>query len=137
MRPRRLETGELRLLPSGNPLTSISAGEIVRSVVKITSSKEREYMMLEDPIPAGFEVLERSSDGIESWEWFFWYTGLDIRDDRIVFFMRRLKAGESVIEYTLRAESPGRQTALPAVLSNMYDPDDAAWTSSKAIEVTR
>ena len=137
MKPRRLETGELRLLPGGNPVTSVEAGEIVRAVVKINSNRLREYMMLEDPIPAGFEVLERSSDGIESWEWFFWYTGLDIRDDRIVFFLRRLKPGESVIEYTLRAESPGKRTSLPAVLSNMYDPDDASWTGSRRIEVTR
>jgi len=135
LRARRTESGELRLLPSGSPLTSVAAGETVRAVVKISSDREREFMMYEDPLPAGFEVLERASDGVEQWEWFYWYTGLDIRDERIVFFMRALKKGESVLEYTLRAETPGSVTALPGVVSNMYDADDNASTSAKKIEV--
>lgn len=137
LRPRRLESGELRLLPSGNPVTSVNAGETVRAVIKIRSDQDREFMMLEDPLPAGFEVMERSSDGVAQWDWFYWYTGLDIRDDRIVFFMRNLKKGESVLEYTLRAESPGKVTALPGVLSNMYDPDDQASTPAATLEVSR
>ncbi|MDQ2985534.1 MAG: MG2 domain-containing protein [Armatimonadota bacterium] len=137
LRPRRLETGELRLLPSGNPVSGVDAGETVRAVVKIESDRNREFMMLEDPLPSGFEVLERSSDGVEQWEWFYWYSGLDIRDDRIVFFMNRLKKGESVIEYTLRAETPGKVSSLPAVLSNMYDPDDAASTAATKLEVRK
>jgi uncharacterized protein YfaS (alpha-2-macroglobulin family) len=137
LRPRRLETGELRLLPSGNPLTSVQSGETVRAVVKINSDRDREFMMLEDPLPAGFEVLERSSDGVQEWDWFYWYSGLDIRDDRVVFFMRRLKKGESVLEYTLRAESPGGVTVLPGVVSNMYDADDNASTPAARLEVRR
>lgn len=137
LRPQRLESGELRLLPSGNPLTSVQAGETVRAVIKINSDREREFMMLEDPLPAGFEVLERSSDGVQEWDWHYWYSGLDIRDDRIVFFMRSLKKGESVLEYTLRAESPGSVTALPGVLSNMYDADDNASTPAARLEVRK
>jgi uncharacterized protein YfaS (alpha-2-macroglobulin family) len=137
LRPRRLENGQLRLLPSGNPIQSVKAGDTVRSVVKITSDRAREFMMLEDPIPSGFEVLERGSDGIDQWEWFYWYSGLDIRDDRIVYFMRSLPKGESVIEYTLRAEQPGKATALPATLSNMYEPSDVAFTGARRIEVVR
>lgn len=137
LRPRRLADGKLRLLPSGSPVSSVAAGETVRVVVKIRSNRDREYMMLEDPLPSGFEVLERSSDGIDAWEWRFWYSGLDIRDDRIVYFMRHLSLGENVIEYTLRAESPGSVTALPAVVSNMYEPDDSASTKAHRIEVRR
>jgi uncharacterized protein YfaS (alpha-2-macroglobulin family) len=109
----------------------------VRAVVKINSDRDREFMMLEDPLPAGFEVLERSSDGVQEWDWFYWYSGLDIRDDRVVFFMRRLKKGESVLEYTLRAESPGGVTVLPGVVSNMYDADDNASTPAARLEVRR
>jgi uncharacterized protein YfaS (alpha-2-macroglobulin family) len=94
-------------------------------------------MVLEDPIPSGFEVLERASDGARQWEWFFWYSGIDIRDDRVVYFMRNLPQGEHVIEYTLRAESIGKVTALPATLSSMYEPDDHAFTSARGVEVTR
>ena len=137
LRPKRIDSGELRLLPSGNPLQRVEAGSTVRGVVKINSDRAREFMMLEDPIPSGFEVLERSSDGIDEWEWFYWYSGLDIRDDRVVYFMRTLPRGESVIEYTLRAESPGKVTALPAVISNMYEPDDSAFTAARKLEVIK
>ena len=137
LRPRRLENGELRLLPSGSPVTWVNAGETVRAVVKIQSDREREYMMLEDPLPSGFEVLERASDGVDPWDWYYWFSGIDIRDDRIVYFMRTLGKGENVLEYTLRAEAPGRATALPAVLSNMYDPDDMASTPATPLEVRK
>ncbi|MEO7454449.1 MAG: MG2 domain-containing protein [Fimbriimonadales bacterium] len=137
LKPRRLDNGTLRLLPSGSPVRRISAGDTVRAVVKINSSRSRSYMMLEDPIPSGFEVLERSSDGMQAWEWFYWYSGLDIRDDRIVYFIEYLPEGEEVIEYTLRAESPGKATALPAVVSGMYEPDDSAYTGARTLEVTK
>ena len=137
LRPRRLENGALRLVASGSPIRRISAGETLRVIVKINSARHREYMVLEDPIPSGFEVLERASDGARQWEWFFWYSGIDIRDDRVVYFMRSLPQGEHVIEYTLRAESIGKVTALPATLSSMYEPDDHAFTAARGIEVTR
>jgi uncharacterized protein YfaS (alpha-2-macroglobulin family) len=135
LRPRRLDTGELRLLPSGSPIAGVNAGETVRAVVKITSDRDREFMMVEDPLPSGFEILERSSDGIEEWEWFHWYSSVDVRDDRIVYFMRTLPKGGSTLEYTLRAESPGFATALPATLSNMYDAGDSATTPATRLEV--
>jgi uncharacterized protein YfaS (alpha-2-macroglobulin family) len=137
LRPRRLDDGSLRLMPGGSPLRRVSQGDTVRAVVKITSAKARSYMMLEDPIPSGFEVLERGSDGMDTWEWFYWYSGIDIRDDRIVYFIEYLPQGERVIEYTLRAESPGSATALPAVVSGMYEPDDSAYTGARKLEVTR
>jgi uncharacterized protein YfaS (alpha-2-macroglobulin family) len=137
LKPRRLANGALRLVAAGSPIRRLSPGETVRVVVKINSGRHRGYMMLEDPIPSGFEVLERASDGAQEWEWFYWYSGIDVRDDRIVYFMRNLPQGDHVIEYTLRAESVGKVTALPATLSSMYEPDDHALTAARSIEVAR
>jgi uncharacterized protein YfaS (alpha-2-macroglobulin family) len=57
------------------------------------------------------------------------YTGNDmgayveLRDDRVCFFVRRLARGEHSVAYRLRAEIPGTFSALPARASAMYAPE--------------
>ena len=46
---------------------------------------------------------------------------MDVRDDRIAFFARKLPKGKHVLEYNLRAQTPGTSRALPTVVQGMYD----------------
>jgi uncharacterized protein YfaS (alpha-2-macroglobulin family) len=133
---RRLEDGTLRLMPSVRAVDSVEAGDLVRCVLTIESGKPREFLMLEVPLPSGFEVSDRE-DPAEGWDWENWWSKTDIRDDRILFFARRLKDGTSTISYTMRAETPGRVRALPATLSNMYDPDVRASSGDSPVEVRK
>ena len=47
----------------------------------------------------------------------------EFRDDRVTFFVHRLARGEHSVSYRLRAEIPGRFSALPAKISAMYAPE--------------
>lgn len=43
--------------------------------------------------------------------------------NRVVFFLRQLRRGRHSVSYRLRAEVPGRFSALPATAYGMYAPE--------------
>ena len=51
---------------------------------------------------------------------------LELRDERVGFFFRALGRGRVSVSYELRAETPGRFSALPARALGMYAPELAA-----------
>jgi uncharacterized protein YfaS (alpha-2-macroglobulin family) len=131
-----LENGRLRYLPSKTPITEFQKGDIVQCEVTVTSNQERSYMMIEDPIPAGFRVnlnLANNEDG----EWGYWFAEMDVRDDRVATFVTNLSAGTNKLTYMMRAESPGLSHALPAQIYDMYDPKDRASCGEMVVEVNR
>src|SRR5262249_44879047 len=48
---------------------------------------------------------------------------MELRDNRVTFFVRWLARGKHSIGYRLRAEVPGQFSALPAVAAAMYAPE--------------
>jgi uncharacterized protein YfaS (alpha-2-macroglobulin family) len=51
---------------------------------------------------------------------------MELRDERVAFFITHLAQGTQVIRYVLRAETPGQYHALPARGYAMYAPEIAA-----------
>jgi uncharacterized protein YfaS (alpha-2-macroglobulin family) len=119
VRPKRvgIDGWSLQSEPTNNELAQ---GDRVQVRLTVTAARDLAYIMLEDPFPTGFEPTERGTAEID--EWTSWWANTDVRDDRVAFFMRHLPAGTHVIEYNLRAQTPGRYHALPAVLQGMYLP---------------
>ena len=85
----------------------------------IESKNDYEYLMFEDMKPAGFEAVEQRSG--------YGATGLpayvEYRDNRVAFFVRQLARGRHSVSYRLRAEIPGRFSALPTQATAMYAPE--------------
>ncbi len=134
MEVQTLDDGKKKFLPSKKPVTEFNKGDVLKCVVTITSNKEREYMIVEDPLPAGFKVTEDVFyDPYEDWNYEF--NAMDIRDDRVATFIRQLSTGETQISYMMRAESPGKATALPTVTYNMYDTKDRASAGEMSLEI--
>ena len=48
---------------------------------------------------------------------------MELRDDRVTFFVRRLMRGKHSIAFRMRAEIPGKFSALPTKASAMYAPE--------------
>ena len=48
---------------------------------------------------------------------------MELRDDRVALFVERLARGRHSISYRMRAETPGRFSALPTKASAMYAPE--------------
>lgn len=119
--PKRAGAGiwSLQTEPTRNVLRQ---GDRVLVRVTITTPRDLAYVIIEDPFPAGFEVTERgrAEVAIDDWRWWWDYT--DVRDDRIAIFARRVPAGEHVIEYNVRAQTPRTYNTMPTLLEGMYAP---------------
>lgn len=109
----RTERTELK---SADPLKS---GDEVEVELIIESKNDYEYILLADPKPAGFEPMEVQSgwvyDGLAAYK--------EFRDEKVAFFADRLPQGRHTLRYRVRAEIPGRFSALPAKAEAMYAPE--------------
>jgi hypothetical protein len=114
-------TGVITTSPSPHAVTDFRSGESILVRLKITSAKECEYVVVEDPLPAGCEVTERGD--LEPWEWDRWWSDLTVRDEKVAIFARRLPAGVSAIEYYVRPQIPGDYHVMPTQVYAMYNPD--------------
>ncbi len=122
---------KVRTEPTNN---TMQTGDHIRVRLTLNVPRDMAYVLIEDPFPAGCEVSERG-DADEVTDWNYWWSSLDVRDDRIAFFARTLSAGQHVIEYNLRAQTPGTYRALPTLLQAMYAPDQKAETAEAKVEI--
>jgi uncharacterized protein YfaS (alpha-2-macroglobulin family) len=134
MEARRQEDGQMRFVRSEKPVDEVKSGEIIKVILTVTSGKEREFVMLEDPVPSNCRVTERD-EPYEDEAWGWWWARTVIMEDRVAFFARTLESGTKEFSYVMRAESDGKSNALPTRIGNMYDPDDYASTKELGLEV--
>ncbi len=113
---QRAERYERVALHDGDELTS---GDLVEIELKIASKNDYEYLIVEDWKAAGLEPVDVRSgytgDGVGAY--------LELRDERAAFFLRALPRGATSVSYRLRAEIPGRYSALPTTIAAMYAPE--------------
>ncbi|MHC5011160.1 MAG: alpha-2-macroglobulin family protein [Planctomycetota bacterium] len=107
----------------------VGSGDRVLVRVKLTAPRDLEYVLVEDPLPAGFEVLEGTAQGPFDWQ--------ERRDDRQVFFASRIAKGSVVYQYVLQATHWGSFTALGTTAHPMYLPEVHGRAPGHRIKVTR
>ncbi len=113
----------------------LKQGDRIRVRLTFEVPRDLSYVLIEDPFPAGCETTERGEAGEDSENWDYWWSNTDVRDDRIAFFARHLTKGKHVIEYNLRAQTPGNFGALPTMLQAMYAPEVRAEGSETSVSV--
>lgn len=120
----RKESDDLWRLAT-EPVTNgqFQQGDRLRVRLTIDSTRDGSYVLIEDTFPSGAEITERGTadEEVSGGDWQFWYDHVDVRDDRIAFFARKMPKGKHVLEYNLRAQTPGTSRALPTVVQGMYD----------------
>ncbi|MCC7101570.1 MAG: carboxypeptidase regulatory-like domain-containing protein [Fimbriimonadaceae bacterium] len=130
---QRMEDGTMSLRPSSSGVTSVQSGEAFRCIVTIDTKKPLHYVLVEIPLPSNAKVSERDFNE----DWSFWYSGMNLLDDKIAYFANTIPVGRSVIEFNLRAEAVGTSSVLPAQIIEMYSPDRQASTANLRLEVRR
>jgi len=118
---RNARTGEIVIAPAQRPALDFASGEAVLVRLIVSAPKEYEYVIVEDPIPAGCEVAEQG--GYMPYEWDRWWSDMTIRDQKVAVFARRLPKASSTIEYHLRPQIPGDYHVMPTEVYSMYNPE--------------
>ena len=99
---------------------AVKSGDLLEVTLSLESKNDYEYLAFEDMKPAGCESVEFLSGYTEAggiWPY------VEYRDNRVIFFVRRLPRGTAQIVYRLRAETPGTFHALPAQAAALYAPE--------------
>ncbi len=118
------------LLKNGDQVTS---GEQIEVVLKIHSKNTYDYLAFEDMKPAGCEPVDLRSGGK--------FAGglcpnVELRDEKVVFFIGLLEQGDHILRYKLRAETPGTFHALPTSGYAMYAPEVRAISDEMRLKIT-
>lgn len=127
-----------------NPLTEAKAGDVLREHIKITVPLNRNYVAIEDFIPAGMEIVnldlatEQKSLLLQETE----LEGRELHpsfkefyDDRAFFFTESLSPGVYEFDYYVRALIKGKFIHLPSVVSEMYFPENFGRTAAGYFEI--
>ena len=120
--PKLLETG-----------AEIATGELIEARLTVRTDNDLEYLLFEDPKPAGCEPQQLTSGYSHGSAT---PANLELRDTKVVFFSSFLPRGEHVLAYRLRCEQPGTFRILPTAGEAMYSPFVEAISDSGKLTIT-
>ena len=153
-RLRRVLPAELQTGISSDSQASeqrFSGGDLVVGEIAIVTSSAREYVVIDDPLPAGFEAVDTSlltsssreqaldgacldcggsQDGSRST-----FIRRELRDDRALFFMDYMGPGVHRYRYLARATTLGQFVVPPLRVEEMYSPENFGRTGALTVEV--
>jgi hypothetical protein len=141
---------------SGPPSTTYKAGDLIRVTLTLELTKERRFVAVTDPLPAGFEPVESwfastastlaSAQDTQSpgdrQDWFGWwehggFDHVERHDDRVLLFGTRLSEGTHTFSYVVRATTAGTYRTAPAHAEEMYEPEVFGRTATAVIDVKK
>jgi uncharacterized protein YfaS (alpha-2-macroglobulin family) len=131
---------------------TFKAGDLIKVTLKIRNTKERRFVAVVDPIPAGTEPVESwfsttASDLAEQQrknesggDWMSWwqhggFDHVERHDDHVSLFATRLGEGTHEFSYMVRATTAGHFVAAPAHVEEMYEPEVFGRTGSAVVDV--
>lgn len=151
----------LRALPEASASVFRGSDLVLADLFVITPSP-REYVVLDDPLPAGFEAVDAQLETTAGWLELpdsaaeasagdcpgcgyhdrahdrgvlpGWYRQ-ELRDDRVLFFVDHMPAGIFHYRYLARATSLGQFVTPPTKAEEMYTPEVMGRTAAQRIEV--
>ncbi|MEZ7956668.1 MAG: alpha-2-macroglobulin family protein [Rubritalea sp.] len=98
----------------------VLSGDIIEVELLLESKNDYEYLLFSDFKAAGMEA-EAVRSGYTNTGNMSAY--MEVHDEKICFFVRQLPRGKHSLTYKLRAEIPGKFSALPATADAMYAPE--------------
>jgi len=114
----------------------LRSGDLIVARLKVEGARA-EYLMIEDPIPAGAEQIGRANGLALSYadnQWTDWYSQREFRDNRTVLFVDYFD-GKATFQYALRVEVPGDFRAAPARAELMYQPTVQSNTGNARLKI--
>ena len=115
---------------------TLSSGDVIAVRLSVNGSDWR-YLLIEDPIPAGAEFVQRDDlyelNSKVDW-WGFWFTRREFHDDHAAFFQTYFSGHQQYV-YLLKIVNPGKFRISPASVQPMYQPSVISTTDAATMEV--
>ncbi|OYV85134.1 MAG: hypothetical protein B7Z63_05925, partial [Ignavibacteriae bacterium 37-53-5] len=126
----------------------LSAGSMYKVTLRIVVPQQRNFVVVDDPLPAGAEAVNLTFDtesgflgrdlNSGNWESMYWNGGfnhVEQKDDRVLLFASTLQAGVHDYSYLVRAATYGTFRMPATHAEEMYEPDVFGQTAQKAVVV--
>ena len=120
-------------------------GDVIKVKLTIIAPSDLYYVVVEDPLPAGFEGVDLSLKTTSvtgeppeltnltaeqenlwyrryGWGW-WWFSNSEMRDEKVTLFAQYLPRGTYEYTYLMRAGVPGEFLAAPSTAYEMYFPE--------------
>ncbi len=126
-----------RVVYEERPFTgTVAAGDLVLVRLVVAGADDWQYLMVEDPLPAGAEAVPNphTLELAQPPPWTFG-SHREYRDDRVALFLQHFN-GRAEFVYLLRATTPGQFRAMPARVAPMYMPGEVATSAAQTFQVT-
>jgi uncharacterized protein YfaS (alpha-2-macroglobulin family) len=133
--------------------TTFKAGDLIRVTLKLRNTKERRFVAVNDPIPAGTEpvdtwfattateLVQSQQQNLTGGSWMWWQRGgfdhVERHDDRVQLFATRLGEGEHTFFYLVRATTAGTFLTAPTHAEEMYEPEVFGRAGTVVVEVVK
>jgi uncharacterized protein YfaS (alpha-2-macroglobulin family) len=132
---------------------TFKAGDLIKVTLRIRNTKERRFVAITDPIPAGTEPVEswfattatdlaeaQKNTESQNNDWMAWwqhggFDHVERHDDRVNLFATRLGEGMHEFTYMVRATTAGTFITAPMSAEEMYEPEVFGRTASEVVEV--
>ncbi len=112
-------------------------GDVLLVHIAVAGSPDWNYLLVEDPLPAGTEpIADDSLYPLEKQRPRRWGDRRELRDNRVVFFLDALSQGRIDLWYLLKVVTPGVFRAMPAQVAPMYVPQVSASTVVETVTVS-
>ncbi|HEX6274223.1 MAG TPA: alpha-2-macroglobulin family protein, partial [Polyangiaceae bacterium] len=154
---RAIRPEELPTLSSSVPeqgAAKFRAGDLVVADLLVVTPSARTYVVVDDPLPAGFEpvdtalhttssVFSRAGDEAPcerdgcsaSFGYATAWSRRELRDDRALYFADHMGGGIYHYRYFARATTAGRFVVPPTKAEGMYEPETFGRTAAAIVEV--
>lgn len=133
--------------PVKSTADEVRVGDVVRVKLVLGASQDAWNVVVEAPVPAGFEPVHTSFDTIPNWmrreatSTLRWrpnpFTHREFHHDHVALFAADLRVGVYEYEYLLQAVNPGTFTYPPVRAYRMYEPQEFGTTESGMVRVTK
>ena len=137
--------------PASKPvelMTNVQVGQMFLGVVTVFSPVPRSQIVVQVPLPAGFEpidpslnralgFIDRDGSHIARSSFFLGpeYVYQEVHDDRINFYVEHLEAGVTQFNYLAQANTLGRFHVPNTQVAEMYRPEFYARTAASTLTV--
>ncbi len=123
----------------GKPITEAKVGDVITVALEITATNDLYYVVINDPIPAGTEAIDRSlqtsaqigqrpelipTDKPYRFMWGWWYfSDTQLRTEKVVLSASYLPRGSYRYVYQIQATAAGTYRVIPPNGNEFYFPE--------------